>query len=162
MQAYKCFRWRGIAFDRRRLRPAALVLIALGEKIAQRTGLQVVWQRDKNVGVLAKWPPTLMPVIQGRSQRDTIIDRGHKNPDFSGCLMLPYFKDWTHFCLVLREIAFGVDGFPLSGNEAQQRAQEALTGAGYGWSGYKPEAPKAIEPSLQGKEATGRIKRPGA
>jgi hypothetical protein len=74
--------------------------------------------------------------------------------------MPPYFNDWKHFCLVLREIASGVDGFPLSGNEAQQRAQEALTSAGYGWSGYKPEAPEAVEPPLQGQRSGDAHKKP--
>ena len=44
---------------------------------------------------------------------------------------------------MLREIASGVDGRPLPGYEAQQRAREALTSAGYRWPGYKPEAPKS-------------------
>jgi hypothetical protein len=75
---------------------------------------------------------------------------GHKNPDFSGCLM-PHFNDWKHFCLVLREIASDLDGRPLSGNEAQQRAREALTSAGYRWWGCQPEALETIEPPLRGK-----------
>jgi hypothetical protein len=65
--------------------------------------------------------------------------------------MPPYFNDWKHFCLMLREIASGEEGYPLSGNEAQQRAREALSSAGYRWPGYKPEAFKAVELPLQGK-----------
>jgi hypothetical protein len=66
----------------------------------------------------------------------------------SEVVIMSYFNDWKHFCLVLREIASGVDGRPLPGYEAQQRAREALTSAGYRWPGYKPEAPKAVEPPL--------------
>jgi hypothetical protein len=76
--------------------------------------------------------------------------------------MPPYFNDWKHFCLVLREIASGVDGFPLSGNEAQQWAQEALSSAGYGWSGYKPEAADVSQTAAARKEAPARIKAPAS
>jgi hypothetical protein len=51
----------------------------------------------------------------------------------------PYFDDWKRFCLVLREIAAGTGGQPLSGTEAQKRAQTALAEAGYRWSRYRPE-----------------------
>jgi hypothetical protein len=40
---------------------------------------------------------------------------------------------------MVREIAAGVDGRPLSGEDAQKRAQMALNKAGYRWSGYAPE-----------------------
>jgi hypothetical protein len=50
------------------------------------------------------------------------------------------FDDWKRFCLVLREIAGGASsGQPLSGIEAQKRAQSVLAEAGYRWSGYRPE-----------------------
>jgi hypothetical protein len=52
---------------------------------------------------------------------------------------MPCFNDWKHFCFVLREIASGVDGRPVSGDEAQQKAQVALTSAGYRWLGYVPK-----------------------
>jgi hypothetical protein len=65
--------------------------------------------------------------------------------------MLPYFNDWKHFSLVLREIASGVDRRPLLAEEAQRRAQEALTSAGYRWPESKPEAPEVVEMPLQGK-----------
>jgi hypothetical protein len=45
--------------------------------------------------------------------------------------MMPYFDDWKRFCFVLREIAAGVGGRPLSGVEAQERAQNVLAQAGY-------------------------------
>ena len=51
---------------------------------------------------------------------------------------MPYFDDWKRFCLVLREIAVGTNGQPLSGIEAQKRAQSVLAEAGYRWSGYRP------------------------
>jgi hypothetical protein len=50
--------------------------------------------------------------------------------------MTPFFDDWKHFCFVLREIAAGTGGQPLSGIEAQTRARRVLAEAGYRWSGY--------------------------
>ena len=41
------------------------------------------------------------------------------------------FNDWKHFCFVLREIASGDNGRPLSGLEAQKRAQAVLAECGY-------------------------------
>lgn len=38
------------------------------------------------------------------------------------------FNDWKGFCAVLREIASGENGRPLSGLEAQTRAQTVLAG----------------------------------
>ena len=35
----------------------------------------------------------------------------------------PYFNDWKRFCAVLREIASGENGRPVSGVEAQKRAK---------------------------------------
>jgi hypothetical protein len=52
--------------------------------------------------------------------------------------MTTYFDDWKRFCLVLREIAVGTNGQPLSGIEAQTRAQAVLAEAGYRWLGYRP------------------------
>jgi hypothetical protein len=43
------------------------------------------------------------------------------------------FGDWRRFCFVLREIASGVNGYPLSGLEAQKRAQTVLSECGYAW-----------------------------
>jgi hypothetical protein len=48
----------------------------------------------------------------------------------------PCFDDWKRFCAVLREIA---SGRPLSGVEAQKRAQAVLDECGYTW----PRAPIA-------------------
>jgi len=47
--------------------------------------------------------------------------------------MTPYFDDWKRFCFVLREIATGEDGRPLSGVEARKRAQAVLAECGYAW-----------------------------
>jgi hypothetical protein len=44
-------------------------------------------------------------------------------------------NDWKRFCFVLREIASGESGRPLSGLEAQKRAQAVLTECGYTWPG---------------------------
>jgi hypothetical protein len=45
------------------------------------------------------------------------------------------FNDWKRFCFVLREIASGEDGRPLTSFEAQKRAREVLTDCGYSWPG---------------------------
>jgi hypothetical protein len=45
------------------------------------------------------------------------------------------FNDWKRFCFVLREIAGGENGRPLSGLEAQERAQAVLVECGYTWPG---------------------------
>jgi len=45
------------------------------------------------------------------------------------------FNDWKRFCFVLREIASGNSGRPLSSVEAQGRAQAVLTECGYTWPG---------------------------
>jgi hypothetical protein len=47
--------------------------------------------------------------------------------------MTPCFDDWKRFCFVLREIASGNPGRPLSGLEAKKRAQGVLTECGYRW-----------------------------
>jgi hypothetical protein len=43
------------------------------------------------------------------------------------------FNDWKRFCFVLREIASGDNGRPLSGVDVQQRAQSVLSEYGYTW-----------------------------
>jgi hypothetical protein len=48
------------------------------------------------------------------------------------------FNDWKRFCFVLREIASGENGRPLSGLEAQKRAQAVLTECGYAWPSRAP------------------------
>jgi hypothetical protein len=63
------------------------------------------------------------------------------------------FNDWKRFCFVLREIASGENGRPLSGLEAQTRAQAVLTECGYPWPGrarvHEPVvAPTAAPESL--------------
>ena len=45
------------------------------------------------------------------------------------------FNDWKRFCFVLREIASGENGRPLSGLEAQKRAQAVLAECRYAWPG---------------------------
>jgi hypothetical protein len=68
------------------------------------------------------------------------------------------FNDWKRFCFVLREIASGENGRPLSSLEAQTRAQAVLTECGYTWPGRAqvhepvvaptaaPESPNAQAP----------------
>jgi hypothetical protein len=48
---------------------------------------------------------------------------------------VPCFDDWKRFCFVLREIASGENGHPLSALEAQKRAQGVLTECGCTWPG---------------------------
>jgi hypothetical protein len=52
------------------------------------------------------------------------------------------FSDWKRFCFVLREIASGEKGSPLSGVEAQKRAQAILRECGYAW----PSSDRMCEP----------------
>ena len=53
------------------------------------------------------------------------------------------FNDWKRFCFVLREIARGDEkGRPLSGQEAQKRAQAVLVERGYSWPGQASESPR--------------------
>ena len=82
------------------------------------------------------------------------------------------FSDWKRFCFVLREIASGDNGRPLSGTEAQQRAQAVLTECGYTWPGRAlgcepavvpttaPESPKTQAP-VQSSTGT-KLKRSSA
>ena len=48
-----------------------------------------------------------------------------------GIVVTPCFEDWKRFCFVLREIASGEHGCPLSGLETQKRAQAVLAECGY-------------------------------
>ena len=45
--------------------------------------------------------------------------------------MTPCFNDWKRFCSVLREIASGENGIPLTVLEAQRRARAVLVECGY-------------------------------
>jgi hypothetical protein len=47
------------------------------------------------------------------------------------------FNDWKRFCFVLREIASGENGRPVSGSKAQKLAQAVLVG--YVWQGGASE-----------------------
>jgi hypothetical protein len=46
-----------------------------------------------------------------------------------------FFNEWKRFCFVLREIASGEDGRPLSGLDAQKRAQAVLVECGHAHGG---------------------------
>ncbi len=72
--------------------------------------------------------------------------------------MTPCFDDWRRFCFVLRQIAKGENGRPLSGAEAQKRARVVLTECGYTWSGYKP-AGKPIAATDQPSQPKRRARR---
>ena len=69
--------------------------------------------------------------------------------------MTPCFNDWRRFCFVLREIASGDNGCPLSGLEAQKRAQAVLAECGYTWPSITAYgSDKAPETNASLKEAT--------
>jgi hypothetical protein len=93
-------------------------------------------------------PPAPWPVHRGRSAKRraavlkflrslTVAAKGFWYEYASR--MTPFFEDWKRFCLVLREIAIGAHGQPLSGIDAQKRAQDVLAQAGYRWSGLGSE-----------------------
>jgi hypothetical protein len=67
------------------------------------------------------------------------------------------FNDWKRFCFVLREIASGDNGRPLSGLEAQRRAQAVLTECGYTWPGraqtYEPVVAPTAAPESPNAQA---------
>jgi hypothetical protein len=69
----------------------------------------------------------------------------------------PCYRDWKRFCFVLREIARGEDGRPLSGLEAQKRAQAVLTECGYQWWGrtelHKPVVVPTADPESHNTQA---------
>jgi hypothetical protein len=62
------------------------------------------------------------------------------------------FNDWKRFCFVLREIASGDNGRPLSGLAAQKRAQAALTECGYTWPGCV-QVPEPIAVPFAGQKS---------
>jgi hypothetical protein len=77
------------------------------------------------------------------------------------------FSDWKRFCFVLREIASGEKGHPLSGLEAQKRAQAILSECGYTWpsSDQMREpivAPTAVPEGINAQDSVGRQKSPVA
>ena len=49
--------------------------------------------------------------------------------------MTPCFNDWKRFCFVLRKIASGENGIPLTALEARRRARAVLVECGYTWPG---------------------------
>ena len=61
------------------------------------------------------------------------------------------FEDWKSFCVVLREIASGDNGRPISGVEAQKRAQAVPVECGYTWPGraVAPEPIAAVDLSFE-------------
>jgi hypothetical protein len=63
------------------------------------------------------------------------------------------FNDWKRFCFVLREIASGENGRPLSGLEAQMRAQAVLNECRYTWLG-RTEASESIAAHTAASESS--------
>ena len=66
-----------------------------------------------------------------------------------------FFDDWKRFCFVLREIASGENGRPLSSLEAQKRAQAVLTerGPNRGASRFRASSADFAIWALSGREA---------
>jgi hypothetical protein len=60
--------------------------------------------------------------------REARVQTGTADKRINAC-----FDDWRRFCFVLREIANGANGPPMSGTEAQRRARAILTECGYAW-----------------------------
>ena len=66
------------------------------------------------------------------------------------------FNDWKRFCFVLREIARGDNGRPLSGVEAQQRAQAVLTECVY-MAGARSRCGSVVAPAAAPKSANKQV-----
>ena len=66
------------------------------------------------------------------------------------------FNDWKRFCFVLRQIARGDNGRPLSGVDAQQRAQAVLTEGGYTWPGRAQVCKSVVAPPPRRRALTNR------
>jgi hypothetical protein len=64
----------------------------------------------------------VLPLVNVTTEAVLYYQMGH---------MTPCFNDWKRFCFVLREIASGENGRPLSGLEAQKRAQAVLVECAY-------------------------------
>jgi hypothetical protein len=78
-------------------------------------------------------------------------------------VMTPLFDDWKCFLFVLREIAGGEGGRPLSGLEAQKRAQAVLIKCGSSWPQRESErGPVLGQLKQQPVSSTHQIKRRGA
>jgi hypothetical protein len=67
------------------------------------------------------------------------------------------FNDWKCFCFVLREIARGENGRPLSGLEAQKRAQAVLVECGYTWPGRIQVREPVVAPDQESLDAQARV-----
>jgi len=75
-------------------------------------------------------------VCHDARRRDTIFrPRLYQSTDQRLRYMTPCFNDWKRFCAVLREIASGENGHPLTSFEAQKRAQAVLIECAYSWRG---------------------------
>jgi hypothetical protein len=67
------------------------------------------------------------------------------------------FNDWKCFCFVLREIASGANGRPLSGLEAQKRAQSVLAECGYTWPGRVQVPEPVVAPAQESLDIQARV-----
>jgi hypothetical protein len=67
------------------------------------------------------------------------------------------FNDWKCFCFVLREIASGENGRPISGLEAQKRAQAVLVECGYTWPGRVQVLEPVVAPIQESLGAQVRV-----
>ena len=67
------------------------------------------------------------------------------------------FNDWKCFCFVLRKIASGENGRPLSGLEAQKRAQAVLAECGYTWPGRVQVREPVVAPVQESLDTQGQV-----
>ena len=74
-------------------------------------------------------------------------------------VVTPLFDDWKRFCAVLREIASGENGRPLSSSEAQEQAQAVLIECGYTWPG-QTVAPEPIAAPDKPSEPENEVEKP--
>ena len=67
------------------------------------------------------------------------------------------FNDWKRFCFVLREIASGDNGCPLSGLDAQKRVQAVLAECGYTWPGRVQAREPVVAPVQENPDTQARV-----
>jgi hypothetical protein len=96
-------------------------------------------------------PPPEPRTSQTRCETDiifhTTIEMNHLADRRLGH-MTPCFDDWKRFCFALREIASGKNGRPLTGFEAQKRAQIVLSECGYTWPRRDGRQNRTVVPDL--------------
>jgi hypothetical protein len=70
---------------------------------------------------------------------------------------IPCFDEWKRFCFMLREIANGENGRPLSALEAQKRAQAVLAECGYMGPGRVQVREPVVAPVQESVDTQDRV-----